>query len=97
MSSSFPYKSVGKRLEINAEICAMKGQRRDEGLAKQIADKLRKLRLGCGYSQEEVYFKTGVNVYRVESGRHIVSLPTLNVLLKHYNNSLGEFFDDSMG
>ena len=62
----------------------MKRQRRNEILVKQVVDRLK--------TQENVRFDTDLNIGRIESGRHSISLTTLADLCDYYNVPLEDFF-----
>ena len=52
----------------------MKRQRRNEILVKQVVDRLKTVRRERGLTQENVRFDTDLNIGRIESGRHSISL-----------------------
>ncbi len=72
----------------------MKQQRRNDYLVKQVIERLRTIRHQRGLTQENVRFDTDLNIGRIESGRHSISLTTLADLLDYYQVSFGEFFQD---
>jgi len=57
----------------------MKRQRRNEILVKQVVDRLKTVRRERGLTQENVRFDTDLNIGRIESGRHSISLTTLMI------------------
>ena len=63
----------------------MKRQRRNEILVKQVVDRLKTVRRERGLTQENVRFDTDLNIGRIESGRHSISLTTLADLCDYYN------------
>ena len=89
---SLCYKCVVKIECIIAEICIMKRQRRNEILVKQVVDRLKTVRRERGLTQENVRFDTDLNIGRIESGRHSISLTTLADLCDYYNVPLEDFF-----
>lgn len=66
--------------------------RRNDTLIRQITDKLRKIRIQRSLTQEEVSFHTNLNIGRIESGKHSISITTLEILCDFYEISLEEFF-----
>ena len=65
----------------------------DENLTLQVVGKLIEIRKSLNLTQEDVRFDTGLNIGRIESGKHMPSLRTITKLLKYYNNMpLDEFF-----
>ena len=69
----------------------MKRQRRNEILVKQVVDRLKTVRRERGLTQENVRFDTDLNIGRIESGRHSISLTTLADLCDYYNVPLEDF------
>ncbi len=70
----------------------MKQQRRNDYLVEQVIERLRIIRRQRGLTQESVRFDTDLNIGRIESGKHSVSLTTLADLCDYYDVSLCEFF-----
>lgn len=70
----------------------MKRLRRNEILVKQVVDRLKTVRRERGLTQENVRFDTDLNIGRIESGRHSISLTTLADLCDYYNVPLEDFF-----
>lgn len=67
--------------------------RRNDILAKRVADRLKTLRHERNLTQENVRFDLEINIGRIEACQHIVSLPTLAYLCDYYKISLKDFFD----
>lgn len=72
----------------------MKRQRRNEILVKQVVDRLKTVRRERGLTQENVRFDTDLNIGRIESGRHSISLTTLADLCDYYNVPLEDFLQE---
>lgn len=72
----------------------MKRQRRNELLVGQVVDRLRSIRRERGLTQENVRFDTDLNIGRIESGQHSISLTTLADLCDYYDIPLEEFFKE---
>lgn len=70
----------------------MKTQRRNDILVEQIVGKLKGIRYARGLTQENVRFDTDLNIGRIESGCHSISLTTLADLCDYYGITLEEFF-----
>lgn len=70
----------------------MKRQRRNDFLVEQVLIRLKDIRKARGLTQENVRFDTDLNIGRIESGRHSISLTTLADLCDHYEVTLEEFF-----
>lgn len=71
----------------------MKRQRRNDELVAQVVNRLKTIRRERGLTQENVRFDTDLNIGRIESGRHSISLTTLGDLCDYYGVSLKDFFD----
>ena len=68
---------------------------RDEELKQKVVDKLIVIRKSLDLTQEDVRFDTGLNIGRIESGKHMPSIPTLIKLLQYYDHMLlTAFFRD---
>lgn len=87
------YKCVVNFELFIAVICIMKRQRRNDFLVEQIVKRLKVVRRERGLTQENVRFDTDLNIGRIESGRHSISLTTLADLCDYYNVPLEEFFN----
>ena len=72
----------------------MKRQRRNDILVEQVIERLKSIRRTRGLTQENVRFDTDLNIGRIESGRHSISLTTLADLCDYYGISLEEFFKE---
>lgn len=72
----------------------MKRQRRNDILVEQVVERLKSIRRAQGLTQESVRFDTDLNIGRIESGRHSISLTTLADLCDYYNISLEDFFKE---
>ena len=59
---------------------------------KEVCTELKSLREKTGFSREEVYHKTQINVGRIERDNVDITLKTLNRLLQFYNSNLESFF-----
>mgnify|MGYP000807445819 CR=1 FL=1 len=70
----------------------MKKQRRNDFFIGQVVAGLRAARLERKLTQENVRFDTDLNIGRIESGRHSISLTTLADLCDYYNVPLEDFF-----
>lgn len=70
----------------------MKRQRRNDILVEQVVERLKSIRRAQGLTQESVRFDTGLNIGRIESGRHSILLTTLADLCDYYHISLEDFF-----
>ncbi len=79
---------------INPLLCNMKRQRRNDILVEQVVERLKSIRRAHGLTQENVRFDTDLNIGRIESGRHSISLTTLADLCDYYDISLEDFFKD---
>lgn len=86
------HKCVVKIKHFIAVICNMKRQRRNNLLVKQVVERLKAVRRERGLTQENVRFDTDLNIGRIESGRHSISLTTLADLCDYYGIPLEEFF-----
>lgn len=86
------YKCVVKFQGINAVICIMERQRRNEYLVGQVVKRLKEIRQKRGLTQENVRFDTDLNIGRIESGLHSITLTTLADLCDYYQVTLEEFF-----
>lgn len=89
---SLCYKYVVKIECIIAVICIMKRQRRNDVLVEQVVERLKTIRRDRGLTQENVRFDTDLNIGRIESGRHSISLTTLADLCDYYGIPLEDFF-----
>lgn len=74
----------------------MKRQRRNDFLVEQVLIRLKDIRKARGLTQENVRFDTDLNIGRIESGRHSISLTTLADLCDHYEVTLEEFFGNGV-
>lgn len=63
-------------------------------LIPDVTARLKRIRKARGIRQETVRFELGVNIGRIESGRHCITLPTLMRLCGFYGVGLDEFFKD---
>lgn len=72
----------------------MKKQRRNELLLRQITERLKEIRHRKNLTQEAVGFDTDLNIGRIESGRHSITLTTLADMCDYYDISLEELFRD---
>lgn len=88
------YKYVVNYEAGNPLLCTMKRQRRNEILVEQVVERLRSIRRAQGLTQENVRFDTDLNIGRIESGRHSISLTTLADLCDYYGISLEDFFKE---
>lgn len=70
----------------------MKRQRRNEYLVSRVVERLKQIRHERGLTQENVRFDTDLNIGRIESGSHSVSLTTLADLCDYYDITLSDFF-----
>ena len=75
-------------------LCNMKRQRRNDILVEQVVERLKSIRRAQGLTQESVRFDTDLNIGRIESGRHSISLTTLADLCDYYDISLEDFFKE---
>ena len=75
-------------------LCNMKRQRRNDILVEQVVERLKSIRRAQGLTQESVRFDTDLNIGRIESGRHSISLTTLADLSDYYDISLEDFFKE---
>jgi transcriptional regulator with XRE-family HTH domain len=65
---------------------------RDPKLLKQIAARIRDLRMDKGVTLEAFYHDTGIHLARIESSQGNVTVSTLNSICKYFGLSLQEFF-----
>lgn len=72
----------------------MKKQRRNELLLRQITERLKEIRHRKNLTQEAVGFDTDLNIGRIESGRHSITLTTLAILCEYYGITFEQFFRD---
>ena len=63
-------------------------------LLRSIAERLKRLRIERGYTQEVVTDRTGVNVGLYEVGTTNITIVLLTVLCNFYDVALDEFFKD---
>ena len=66
----------------------------NDTLLRSIADRLKRLRIERGYTQEVVTDQTGVNVGLYEVGTTNITVVLLTVLCNFYGIALDEFFKD---
>lgn len=67
-------------------------QRRNELVDAQVALRLKRLRYARSLTQEEVRFAVDMNIARIESGRHSLTLGTLADLSDFYEVPFEELF-----
>jgi len=67
---------------------------RKQSLTEQISQKLINLRKERNLTQENVRFDLDINIGRIECGKHLISIETLDRLLKYYGVTFAEFFED---
>lgn len=78
---------------VNAVICNVKTMEDDVPLKVRVARRLKEIRESRGYTQEDVrYHMKELNIGRIESGRHLTLLGTIEQLCDFYGLSLAEFF-----
>ena len=95
ITDSEPYDKCVVTFESrNPLLCIMKRQRRNDILVEQVIERLKSIRRTRGLTQENVRFDTDLNIGRIESGRHSISLTTLADLCDYYGISLEEFFKE---
>lgn len=71
----------------------MTNQRRNEILHARVVERLKEVRKQKGYTQNDVRFDMNeINIGRIESGKHSITLTTLADLCDHYGITLEEFF-----
>lgn len=70
----------------------MRQQRRNEILVHMIAKRLQELRRERNLTQENVRFDTDLNIGRIETGQHSITITTLADLCDYYGVTLEEFF-----
>ena len=70
----------------------MKKQRRNDFFIGQVVAGLRAARLERKLTQENVRFDTDLNIARIESGRHSISLTTIADLCDYYKITAGDLF-----
>jgi len=74
------------------EPCMTK-QRKNEFLNQRVVERLKEIRIQKGLKQNDVRFELGeINIGRIETGQHSITLATLACLCDHYNVTLEEFF-----
>ena len=61
-------------------------------LRPQITARLKQIRKDRGIRQEAVRYDLGVNIGRIESGRHCITMLTLARLCDYYEITLTDFF-----
>lgn len=66
----------------------------NDTLLRSIAERLKRLRIERGYTQEVVTDQTGVNVGLYEVGTTNITVVLLTVLCNFYGVTLEEFFKD---
>ncbi|MFR4237486.1 MAG: helix-turn-helix domain-containing protein [Alistipes onderdonkii] len=66
----------------------------NDTLLRSIAERLKRLRIERGYTQEVVTDRTGVNVGLYEVGTTNITVVLLTVLCNFYGVTLEEFFKD---
>lgn len=66
----------------------------NDTLLRSIAERLKRLRIERGYTQEVVTDRTGVNVGLYEVGTTNITVVLLTVLCNFYGVALEEFFKD---
>lgn len=89
---SVNYLFVVTRWCVNAVICTMKRQRRNNFLIGQVVHRLKECRQARNLTQETVSDHTRLNIGRIETGRHDISLSTLAILCDYYDVPPGELF-----
>lgn len=67
-------------------------QRRNDILINRVVDRLKAIRKERQLTQEDVRFDTDLNIGRIETGQHSISLTTLADLCDYYGITLEEFF-----
>lgn len=67
-------------------------QVRDVILLKLIGDRIKQLRIEKGITQEAFLLDTGIKISRIENGSTNLSVSTLNLICKHLNISMSDFF-----
>lgn len=72
----------------------MKRRRRNDFFVGQVVGKLKGFRQERNLPQEVVSDETGLNIGRIETGRHDISLSTLASLCDYYGISPRELFQD---
>ncbi len=71
----------------------MNKSRRNEILHERIVNRLKEIRKQRGLTQDNVRNDLGeLNIGRIESGQHSVTVTTLAMLCDYYGVSLEEFF-----
>ncbi len=71
----------------------MTNQRKKE-LTDQVVRKLIKMRKEKNLTQENVRFDLDINIGRIECGKHMPNLPTIDRLATYYGSQLCKFFED---
>ena len=66
----------------------------NDTLLRSVAERLKRLRIERGYTQEVVTDRTGVNVGLYEVGTTNITIVLLTVLCNFYDVALDEFFKD---
>ena len=66
----------------------------NDTLLRSIAERLKRLRIERGYTQEVVTDRAGVNVGLCEVGATNITIVLLTVLCNFYDVALDEFFKD---
>ncbi|WP_295915437.1 helix-turn-helix transcriptional regulator [uncultured Alistipes sp.] len=72
----------------------MKRQRRNDFFVGQVVGRLKEYRQARNLTQETVSDHTRLNIGRIETGRHDISLSTLAILCDYYNVPPRELFQD---
>ena len=67
-------------------------QRRDEILDRKIVERMKRLRLEHGHSQEYVMENTRLDIPHFESGRYTPSINSIAIFCRFYGLTLAEFF-----
>jgi DNA-binding XRE family transcriptional regulator len=71
-----------------------KKQIKDDELLSKIVFGIKKLRQEKNITQEEFYNDTGIHISRVETGNINISVSTLREILKYFQISLKDFFNE---
>ena len=73
----------------------MKTQRRNDELIRQIAERLKAVRRARNLTQDRVRHDTQLNIGRIETGRHSITITTLSDLCTYYGITLTQFFNEA--